>query len=236
MRNLSFLLLSLVAFFGCRTYKMQAEVQAVSAMKKVMMGMDLSSNLFWDTLKRTHLYAVAPLGRLEGEVTVIDGRVFISRVNENNEVVIDNNWDVRSPFAVYTHVQSWNYKHKSIRINSERELQKWIEKEAKRMGYDLNIPFVYHIRGNFEKVDYHIISKPLSEIEHNHDLHNQAKKHFHLQKLEGELVGFYSRHHEGVFTHKGSFIHTHFVSADRTHAGHVEDIVIRGRVELLLPR
>lgn len=236
MKNTSLILLALGFVAACKSYKMQAEVQSVSAMKKVMMGTDLSTNLLWDTLKREHLYAVAPLGRLEGEVTVINGEMFLSKVNDKHEVEVENNWAVRSPFAVYSYVDSWNSKQLSVQINSEEDLQKLIENQAKKLGYDLERPFVFRVKGNFEKVDYHIISKPLTEIEHNHDLHHQAKKHFNLQQVEGELIGFYSRHHEGVFTHKGSFIHTHFVNNERSHAGHLENVVIQGRVEILLPK
>lgn len=227
------LVITLTACFGSKTHP---KVQAVSAMKKVMIGVDLSNNIFWDTMNREHLFAVAPLGRLEGEVTVINGKMFVSQVDAKHSEHITTSWDVHSPFAVFSYIPSWRSIKKSVKISSEQDLEKLIENTAKQMRYDLNVPFAFRVKGHFDAVAYHIISKPLDEIEHNHELHIQAKKHFQLSHTPGELIGFYSQHHEGIFTHKGSFIHTHFLTGNQKHAGHLEDISIFGEIEIMLPQ
>ncbi|TVQ75863.1 MAG: hypothetical protein EA358_10805 [Flavobacteriales bacterium] len=236
MRSLGILAAISLLLSSCSKSINSTEVYPVSAMKKVMMGEDLSQNIKWDTLNKDFLFAVAPLGRIEGEVTIIDGEMFVSSVGEDQAVIINNSWDITSPFAVYTFVENWTtYKH-NLSISSEDELQEQIELIAEAHGYDLdNDAFAFRLKGHFNQLDYHIISKPKDEQEHNHELHKKAKKHYYLTDVDGELIGFYSRNHEGIFTHKGSYVHVHFVSSNKDHAGHIENLEINAKVEILLP-
>jgi len=211
-------------------------VHTVSAMKKVMMGIDLDAHLSWDTLEMKNMYAVAPLGRIEGEVTVIDGKFYAARVQENGEITISNSTNETSPFAVYTYVESWDTIIWENEIKSELDLQKMIEEIAVKSGRNLQEPFVFRVSGLFKQMDFHVISKPTDEKEHNHELHNKAKIHFRSKKVIGELVGFYSQNHEGVFTHKGQFIHTHFINENKTEMGHVENLRSHKKLIVLVPR
>lgn len=221
---------------ACKQNSSMPEVKTISAMKKVMMGKDLSAHLQWDTIPREHLFAIAPLGRIQGEVTAVDGQLYSSTVDASNHVVISKNWDIQSPFAVYANVPEWTTFEVDEAINSEDELQTLIEEVASKNGYDLNTAFPYRVLGKFSSIDYHIISKPLNEVEHNHELHSKAKKHFHLENTSGELLGFYSTNHQGVFTHKGHFIHTHFIDEQRENMGHLENLITTNKIKILLPK
>jgi acetolactate decarboxylase len=211
------------------------EVKTVSEMRKVMMGEDLSTHLLWDSIPHKHLFGISPLGRIEGEITIIDGKFYSSKVNKKGEIKVDTNWKSKAPFAVFAHVEKWKSIEVELLINNENELQDAIEKIAKENGYDLNTAFPFRIMGNFEKVDFHIISKPKKEKTHNHDLHDKAKKRFSLINTSGELLGFYSQNHIGVFTHKGHFIHTHFIDHQKKNMGHLDDITINQKITILLP-
>ena len=72
-----------------------------------MKGTDLSAHIDWDTIPKANLFAVAPMNRLKGEVTIIDGKMHASQVDADNLVTIRNDWQVRSPFTVYTYVAEW---------------------------------------------------------------------------------------------------------------------------------
>jgi acetolactate decarboxylase len=241
MKKFIFSLFFLIVLSACKTSKESeavseensqlsaTELHTISAMKKVMMGEDLSAHLKWDTLSKEHLYAVCPLGRIEGEVTVINGEMFTSKVVENNQIEIQHNWNIYSPFAVYAYVKEWEEIETNATFSNDDELQNFIEEIAKKTGRDVSKPFVFRITGNFDAIDYHIISKPLSETTHNHELHDQAKKHFSLQNISGQLLGFYSQHHEGVFTHRGHYIHTHFLDDKKTNMGHLENAKINNK-------
>ena len=210
------------------------EVKAISSMKKVMKGTDLSANVSWDTLPKAHLFAVAPMNRLKGEVTIIDGKMHASQVDAENYVTIRNDFEVKSPFTAYTYVAKWESFKTTLTTNSVADIEDFIEKFAKSKGYNLNKPFPFMIKGNFYKLTYHIISKPENQIKHNHKLHKKAKRVFDLQNVNGELLGFYSQKHEGVFTHKDKFIHVHFVNEN--NAGHLDALNINEQqIEVLLP-
>ena len=210
------------------------EVKAISAMKKVMKGTDLSANVNWDTIPKANLFAVAPMNRLKGEVTIIDGKMHASQVDADNLVTIRNDWQVKSPFTAYAYVAEWESFQTTLTTNNVADIQNFIEEFAKDKGYDLDKPFPFRIKGDFDKLTYHIISKPEYQKKHNHKLHKKAKRIFDLQDVNGELLGFYSQQHEGVFTHKNKFIHVHFVNEN--NAGHLDDLITKAqRVEVLLP-
>jgi acetolactate decarboxylase len=97
------------------------------------------------------------MGRIEGEITIIDGKFYSSKVNKKEEIVIDTNWKTKAPFAVYAHVENWKSIEIELVINNENELQDAIEKIAKENGIDITKAFPFRIIGNFEKVDFHII-------------------------------------------------------------------------------
>jgi acetolactate decarboxylase len=126
-------------------------------------------------------------------------------------------------------VANWKEKKVKATIATEEDLQKWIEKQALAEGKSLETPFVFRIKGDFDLVGYHIISKDPTVKEHTHELHDLAKKEYSVENTSGELIGFYSRNHEGVFTHKGSFIHIHFIDTAKRQMGHLEELKWKGK-------
>ena len=212
------------------------QLKAVSAMKKVMMGTDFSAHIKWDTLPKANLFALAPMNRLQGEVTIIDGKMHASQVDKDRQVTLRHDYNVKSPFAVYTHVNHWESYETKLSTNKVSDIQKFIEKIAKDKGYDLDKPFPFRIKGDFDQLKYHIISMPKGQKKHNHQLHQQAKEFFDLQNEKGELLGFYSRQHQGIFTHKGQLIHVHFVDDEEKNAGHLDGLSTEDTtVEVLVP-
>ncbi len=236
MKKIGLPFILILTLLACNENNIMPKVQTISAMKKVMMGQDLSAHVLWDTLPKKHLFAVAPLGRIQGEITVIDGKMYSSIVDTSNQEVIGHNWNIESPFAVYANVAEWTTFEKAVKISNENELQTLIEKVATDYGYSLESAFPFRVLGEFASIDYHIISKPTYEEDHNHELHNKAKKHFHLENVSGELLGFYSQNHEGVFTHKGHFIHTHFIDKEFQSMGHLENLSVSNKIKILLPK
>jgi alpha-acetolactate decarboxylase/formylmethanofuran dehydrogenase subunit E len=215
----------------------QIRVKTVSAMKPVMIGQDLSMHLKLDSFSNLkHLFAVSPLNRLEGEVTIIDGRIIKSTVDKKGQIQTNKTFEGKAPFMVYAQVEKWKSITRKISVHNENDFQKLIEKLAEEHGINSNEAFPFMLKGNFNKVDFHIISKPKNEKKHDHELHAKAKKHFSFNDTKGTLVGFYSKHHEGVFTHKGSFTHVHFVDEAQTVTGHLEHVeIIDQEITILLP-
>jgi acetolactate decarboxylase len=231
------ILLSLLNYHQLSAQQTDAyQVKAVSAMKKVMMGTDLSAHIKWDSIPKANLFALAPMNRLQGEVTIIDGKMHVSQVDKDCQVSISHDYKVKSPFAVYAHVSQWESFQTTLTTKNVNDMQNFIEEFAKDKGYSLDKPFPFRINGDFDQLRYHIISMPKGQKKHNHQLHQQAKEFFDLQNVKGELLGFYSQHHQGVFTHKDQFIHVHFVDEKASNAGHLDGLSTGDTtVEVLLP-
>ena len=55
----------------------------------------------------------------------------------------------------------------TLTTNNAADIQNFIEEFAKDKGYDLDKPFPFRIKGDFDKLKYHIISMPDDQKKHN---------------------------------------------------------------------
>jgi acetolactate decarboxylase len=205
--------------------------------KNVMMGIDLSSTVFLDTLNRKHLYGVGPVEDLQGEITIYNGEVISSVVlNKKKKFRTASNAAIRAPFLVYAQVAEWVTYEVPIKVTNNKLLEAVIDSLRIAHGIADDTPFPFLVEGNFLEVSYHIIRRNKREKEHNHEAHNKAKVKFGACLTDAILVGFYSTQHEGVFTHKGQYIHVHYLKADKSITGHLDELVHDGVVRILLPK
>lgn len=235
MRNIKLLALVLmVKFLG--TALCAQDVKHTGAMRRVMTGASLQNTLVWDTLSPEKLYGIGPLDRLNGEVTVVDGVIYISKVNNTGDLVTMPVTSAAATFGVYIHLEDEIGLRASEEIKDLEGLERLILVKAEQAGLNTDKPFLFVMKGQFDWIKIHVLNKPADELEHNHDLHDRAKKYFEYQDKEGELIGFYSRHHEGVFTHRGHYTHVHFISRDRSVMGHLDGIRSVSELDILFSR
>lgn len=211
------------------------EVKHAGAMRPVMLGQSLDNHLHWDTLPAADLWGIAPLERLQGEVTVADGAVYVAQVDAESRLVMQQELQAASPFGVYAHAQYFASAPVQASITGLKALESLTAELAAKLGWESEKPFLFRLQGEFAKVKIHVLDKPADEPNHNHELHHKAKRYFTYEHITGELIGFYSTQHEGVYTHKGDYTHVHFLDAKRQVMGHLDDIVITGEVIFLLP-
>lgn len=190
------------------------------------MGQDnFAPHIALDTLKnKTHLYALGPLGRMQGEITVVDGIPLNVVVNAMGGAVVSVNWNVESPFFVSSRVENWHTSTVRSKLESVADLQRTIEEVVKKNGLSLSTPFAFKIKGKFDKLTTHAVMPRSPEVPGYQVGKNQAD--YELFHQEGELIGFYSQESQGIYTSKNSFVHIHFVSADRTKMGHLDKIFV----------
>jgi acetolactate decarboxylase len=179
---------------------------------------------------KKYLFGLGPFGRMQGEISVWDGVPYFSVVNPNGDGIVSKNWQIEAPFFVYANVAKWQ-KHKVI-LNCQnlQDLQKNIENIAKEKGYSSGKPFVIKIKGKFDQLTTHIVMPRSSDV-----LGYQANKKqadYNFEQIEGEILVFYSQKHQGIYTHKDSFIHAHFLSKDKKTMGHIDKIKSNGIVEM----
>jgi acetolactate decarboxylase len=210
-------------------------VQSIGAAKLVMTGADLSNKVFLDTLvEQPGLYAVGPVDNLQGEITVFNSRVITSTVVDG-QIVTAEQPGVMAPFLAYAYVEEWQVVTFEASIKGLKELEKLMDSLAQIVGIHADSAFPFLIYAPWQMLEYHIIMRDLDESTHSHEAHKKAKVKFRAGQTPGHLVGFFSRHHEGIFTHKGQFIHVHFLSDNEEATGHLDYLEHIGKIEVYLP-
>ena len=230
MKYLPLMILTLFSFQFCVA---QSVVKHAGSMSN--MGKDnFKTNILIDTLVRSNLFGIGPYGKMQGEITVVNGRPLVAQVQSDGSAQVKQSWQAEAPFFVYANVRDWQKHDVSVRINSLSDIQQAIENLAKEKGYSLSMPFPFRIESVIEELTTHVVTPRSAEV-----LGYQAGKNqidYSYQKTSGELIGFYSQQHQGVYTSKNSNIHIHYVSQDMTIMGHVDKITIaEKKVTIYLP-
>jgi len=111
-----------------------------------------------------------------------------------------------------------------------------IEAKAREAGLDVEQPFPFLLKGNFDSVKYHVVRPPQGGAGHGGAAGpSDSALNAEATGTSATVVGFFSRNHEGVFTHRGSHAHLHVVLANG-ESGHVDELRVGPDVQLLLPR
>lgn len=211
----------------------QPVVKHAGAMRN-MGAQNFKANISIDTLTRKGLFGIGPYGTMQGEITVWNGRPLIAQVQADGSASVSQRWQTQAPFFVYANVNEWQKHEVMVRINSLADVQVAIENLIKEKGYSLFNPFPFRIETKVDELTTHVVTPRSSEVPGYMAGKNQFS--YVYQNISGELIGFYSQQHQGIFTHKDSYIHVHFVSDDMTIMGHVDKITITERkVIIYLP-
>ena len=91
------------------------------------------------------------------------------------------------------------------------------------------------VRGSFPHLQYHVINfdANLGTISN----HREGAYEGQLRGEQVTILGFYSRQHEGLFTHHGSYTHMHVRNQQGTVMGHLDEIELGSSTfTLLLPK
>lgn len=211
-----------------------AQVKSFGSMSE-MGKSNFEATIYLDSLSsKTNLIGLGPLGKMQGEITVVDGIPMNARVQEDGSIQVSQSWKLSAPFFVYAEVSQWVKIPINTTVSNLVELQAFIENQAIAMGYDLTVPFPFKLSGSFDYQVIHVVMPRSAEVPGYVAGKNNEK--FELTNISGDMIGFYSQAGQGIYTHKDSFIHVHFVSADRTQMGHVDQVEFSGEMMLFLPK
>ena len=169
---------------------------------------------------------------LDGELVLIDGKVYCLRPQGDAELIPDT---VRTPFALSTHFEGDTEERFDTPIAADA-----FEKTILDLIPSPNLMYSIRIDGHFSHVQARSVPKqsnylPLVEV-------TRVQTVFDFDDVEGAIIGFYTPHFLNGVHLPG--LHLHFISADRTKGGHLlkaspTDIVLKLQhapsVELGLP-
>lgn len=224
----SALLLLFIAMIGCDSSKKESssdetysDVQIVGAMKNVMWKGELGSSINLDTIaNKKGLYGLGPESYLTGELLLMDGQSFVSRVTSDSTMAVEKTFDVSAPFLVYAHVNEWQEIKLPANIKTIPELEKFIDQKtagSKR-------PFAFKLSGSVASAHIHVQNLPAGSKVSSPEEAHRGQTNYALQSEQVNIVGFFSTEHKGVFTHHDSFLHLHLITKDEKMMGHLDQV------------
>lgn len=176
-----------------------------------------------------YLTAVGPLEELQGEFTAYKGQIFSTRMINGQLESTNNLTGLKASFLVWTYAEKWT-KPTPIQFDADNleTIESKIEAAATRKGISTDRSFSFALKGTVDELQYHVLSPlPVASLDKNHKAGAFVET---LQNAEVILVGFYSKNHAGVFTHKSARIHLHVLNRD--HTGHVDALKLNKQMEI----
>lgn len=199
-----------------------------------------------DALKQwPSLYALGPVKDLDGEITIIDSKPYVSRV-KGTSFSVDHSWGTEAIFLSWTRQAAWRDVAVPRGVSGYLDLQEFVKAAAATAGLDTARPFPFLLVGAPAEIKWHINvdrteGRPIDEA-----LFAKSKASYVLKNEPVEIIGFYSERHAGVFVSRyapavppesgrTNAIHIHFVSKASSATGHIDDITLAEGMTLRLP-
>jgi len=224
--------LGVVALLGAGC-KSQPAVQQYGSMREVLREGNTQPRVrLADVNASRGAIAVGALAGLGGEVTMVDGEVWVARSTGDGADVSGPACDPadQATLLAASHVDMWTTV--PLGGGTELSLGERIKVSAASAGVDTSVPFPFVIDGRITELDAHVIagSCPIANPDGE-----QPWRFSVSSPAAGRLVGFYAEHSDGELTHHGDVTHTHVilkrggrtVTAHADHAQADESAVLR---------
>lgn len=175
-----------------------------------MHGTDRGPRVQLSTAVGPTIVAVGAVAHLAGEISAVDGRVYVSAPDgAGGTATTAEAGDVAAALLVHADVRTWHPVPLKTPVDSAR-LADAVEAALRDAGFDLEQAIPIRMRGELREVAWHVIDGARLEGT-GHAAHRRSGPHGVLESVEGSLVGFFSRHHPGVFTHMNERLHLHLI-------------------------
>ncbi len=198
------------------------------------MGQTQPRVTFEEVTTTPHSFAVGALPNLEGEITILDGNIWVATADSKSATTFKPDHQYLSAtLLTVAHVEHWDeYELPDI------PLEDAIESVALHTStINSEEPFPFLIHGDASSLQMHVINGycPVASP----DLAEEFKPW--RMRIDSRttvtVVGFYAKNQEGVMTHHGSHLHIHcLIENDGAVAtGHVDSITMKKGATLFLP-
>lgn len=207
-------------------------INIVGAMKNVMWKGELEGSIKLDTISnKKGLYGLGPVSYLSGELLINNGKSYMSKVNADSTITIENTYNTSAPFFVYGNVTEWNEIDLPFGVKTIEDLEKFIDHKTT----EYKRPFAFKLIGRVSNAMIHIQNLPLGTKVSSPDEAHQGQMNYTITSEAVEIIGFFSTEHKGIFTHHDSFLHMHLITKDERKMGHLDQLLI-DEMNLFLPK
>ena len=220
MKILLSLLLTLL-FVSCNKLHDSSSIKVVGQMRDVMWKGDLAGKISTDSLNHPYAYGLGPIESLKGEVLLLEGQTFISKVIDSVVHQVSRVNSIKAPFFVYSNESDLN----SFSVAPSELSLKSFEELIDSLYFDYGKPLLIRVDGEFKDITVHSVDLPEGSSVSSPDQAHKGLTQYTYKNLSGSIVGFFSRKHKAIFTHHDSFLHAHFISDDRSVMGHVDSVL-----------
>ncbi len=220
------ILISLIAVTGCQQSERDEDrVTVIGNMKDVMWKGRLESKIFPDSIRvRKDLYGLGPMENLRGELLILDGVTFHSQVGEDSSLHVTRGNGSGAPFFSYSYVDQWEEWKLPDSIHTPKQMEKYLDKIS-----PLDDPYFFKISGMMDEAMIHVVNLPEGHtVQSPADAH-QGQISVSLKNRRVDVIGFFSRKHQAIFTHHDTYLHMHLITDDRKLMGHVDELVFSPR-------
>jgi hypothetical protein len=193
-----------------------------------------------DVVPGPHAWALGALEGLHGEVTVLDDVAWLAvpstegRAEPRRADLSATDGALQAALLVVANVAQWT-EGRVARDVPSAQLDSYLRDELRRRGHSSTTPVPVRIEGPVVALRWHVVDGSKLRAGATHADHARTAISGLLEQTDVSLIGFFSEHHQGVFTHAGSSSHFHVVSAEPVVSGHVDEVVLSRGARLLLP-
>lgn len=208
----------------------QPDIEQFGAMRDVMREGHTEPRIsLEDVVAQPHAFAVGALAGLAGEITIVDGDVWVSRVADGGLYVTGPEATDGDQATLLT--LSYAGKWRDITIEKAVEgpaLEAFIEQTARMHGTDTAKPFPFVIEGRLANLDLHVINGYCPIATDPATVDAQPWRWSNSRPTDVTIVGFYAPDAAGVMTHHGTSIHAHAILSvdDEILTGHVDRLAL----------
>ncbi len=199
-------------------WSLHAQVIPTGAMRRTMWEGQLAGLIALDSIAKPGMFGIGPLEHLRGEITIVDGRCFVSYVLPDGTIKVEERSDVKAPFFVRAAVSHWDPVTLPSTVVDLPSLDAFLTEWARTRTE----PFTFRLRGLVVDAHVHVMNVPPNTRINGPDEAHAHQVVYQDRNNEGTLVGFFSTKHKAVFTHHDTNIHVHYISWDQMLMGHLD--------------
>ncbi len=212
-------------------------LETIGSREQMLSGGDLSAAYRLSDLNVDELsVAVGPAAGLDGEITVYNGEVFVSRIRRTGQLV-QADLSTGGPFIAYGATTAWREVDVPMPLSSTKELEDWLGQSLESLGLDPEKGFPFRIEGEVAELTYHVLKRPRHANAHTHRSHHKAKVSFQENNQQVRIAGVWvASQNVGVVTHPGERTHLHVIVDHGQGAGHVDALELEPGFRLFVPQ